>query len=75
MVKVKHKRKECIGCGVCVAIAPDHWEMSDEDGLAKLKGSETKGETDEKSLDEKDVSPNEEVAGSCPVEAIKVEKE
>lgn len=36
MYKVVHEREKCIGCGACVAVASEFWEM--EEGKAKLKG-------------------------------------
>ena len=35
MLEIRHKRAECIGCGLCVEAAPNYWEMS-SDGLATL---------------------------------------
>ena len=35
MIRISHKRGECIGCAACVEQAPSYWKM-DEDGLASL---------------------------------------
>ena len=35
--KAEHIRPDCIGCGACVAIAPDFWQMDDNDNKADLK--------------------------------------
>ena len=48
----------CIGCGTCVGVAPDVFEMNDE-GLSSVIGD--------------DVDSAKEAAESCPVEAIEVE--
>lgn len=48
----------CIGCGSCVAVAPDIFEIGD-DGKAHVKKDET---TDDA----------EEAADMCPVDAISV---
>ena len=33
--QIRHKRPECIGCGVCAEVAPHIWEM-DAEGLAQM---------------------------------------
>jgi len=43
MVKIIQKHDECIGCGACAAICPEHWEMSD-DGKSKLKNGKIEGD-------------------------------
>ena len=50
--------ESCIGCGTCVGVAPDVFEMNDE-GLSSVIGD--------------DVDSAKEDAESCPVEAIEVE--
>ena len=50
--------ESCIGCGTCVVVAPDVFEMNDE-GLSSVIGD--------------DVDSAKEAAESCPVEAIEVE--
>ena len=50
--------ESCIGCGTCVGVAPDVFEMNDE-GLSSVIGD--------------DVDSAKEAAESCPVEAIEVE--
>jgi ferredoxin len=63
MVKYKiiHEREKCIGCGSCVAICPNNWEMKGEKSRPK------KIELDE-------IGCNQEAADSCPVECIHVQK-
>ncbi|MFH1587011.1 MAG: ferredoxin [Candidatus Diapherotrites archaeon] len=34
--EITHERGKCIGCGTCVAICPDNWEMK-EDGKSSPK--------------------------------------
>lgn len=36
--RVQHDREDCIGCGACVAVCPEYWEMA-SDGKSKLKGT------------------------------------
>ena len=59
-VKVEVDRDKCIGCGACVAVCPDNFEMA-QDGKSKAKKSEVK-----------EAGCNEEAAASCPVQCIKV---
>lgn len=35
MIRIAHKRGECIGCNACVEHAPNYWKM-DDDGMASL---------------------------------------
>ncbi len=60
--KIEQKRGECIGCGACVSVCPDNWEMED-DGKSKPK----------KATVEK-INCNQEAADVCPVQCIKVVK-
>ena len=77
MPKVEHVRPECIGCGACVAIAPDFWIMDENDMKADLKGckkTEKDGEIvlEQKDLQEGHFETNKEAAESCPVNCIHV---
>jgi ferredoxin len=73
--KIIHERPKCIACGSCAAVAPDHWEMSQEDGLADLKKCTMNGENEEKLVsDEAEVVKHREAAEVCPVQIIHVEK-
>lgn len=67
--KIVHDRPGCIGCGACVAVAPDFFEMG-SDGKSSLKGANKVGETEEREIDEKDFAPNNEAAKGCPVNVI-----
>ncbi|KXB08847.1 hypothetical protein AKJ56_00085 [candidate division MSBL1 archaeon SCGC-AAA382N08] len=71
MGKVIHQIEDCIGCGNCVVIAPDHFEMG-EQGKAHLKNSEQ-----EQGDEVKETEITEELkqaADSCPVQAIELEQ-
>ena len=77
MSKVEHVRPECIGCGACVAIAPDFWEMDEEDMKVDLKKCKKTEKDDEIVLEELNISDdkfetNKEAAESCPVNCIHV---
>ena len=57
---IEHVRDECVGCGVCVSLCPDNWEMA-EDGKSRALNTE---------LD--DLGCNMEAAQSCPTGCIKI---
>ena len=63
MIKIKQDREKCIGCGACVAVCPDNWEM-EEDGKSSPKKTELE-----------EVGCNKEAAGACPVSIIEVIEE
>ncbi len=74
--KIIHDRPTCIGCGACVAVAPNHWVMN-EDGKADIKGCEIKknaaGEIIEEVLFVDDNKEDMDAAQSCPVNCIHIE--
>ena len=73
--KIIHERPKCIACGSCAAVAPEHWEMSQKDGLADLKGCTMSGENEEKLVSDPDeLAKHREAAEVCPVQIIHVEK-
>lgn len=60
-MKVKVNPDVCIGCGACQAIAPDVFEINDEDGVAHEITEDVKEELVEDANDAKE---------GCPVNAI-----
>ena len=67
MMKITQEHEKCIGCGACVALCGDHWEMRD-DGKAGLKGGKDELETE-------DAGCSKEAANICPVKCIHVKEE
>lgn len=61
MSEVKVDKDKCIGCGLCVSIAEEVFEMG-EDGKAKLVGGYKKNKGNEGKM--------KEAIDSCPVCAI-----
>ena len=57
--KIEHDADTCIGCGACVSVCPDNWEL----GSAKAKPKKT--EVD-------DIGCNQQAADVCPVQCIKI---
>ncbi len=59
---IKHDDAKCIGCGVCVALCPDNWELG-TDGKAHPKKTEVE-----------ELGCNEQAAKSCPMKCISIEE-
>ena len=59
-MKVKVNSEACIGCGACVSICPDVFEIND-DGMSQAKVEEVDKEKEQEVMDAKD---------SCPTGAI-----
>jgi ferredoxin len=69
---IKYDRKNCIGAGVCAAVAPEHWVMA-QDGKADLVGAKQVGDGQfELEIDEKDLEANKQAAEGCPATVIHV---
>lgn len=62
MIKIKHEREKCIGCGACVSICPENWIMA----------SDNKSKPKKTTLN--DMSCNQEAADACPTKCIHIEK-
>lgn len=61
-MKITVDKNKCIGCGMCVTIFPEVFELGD-DGKAKMKVQEFKGLK---------VQKVQEAVDSCPVQAIEI---
>lgn len=72
MPKIIHERNKCIGCGACVAVCPEMFEMSEKDDLAVLKTSKENAGIFELETDNIDCA--KEAADICPVKIIKIEE-
>jgi len=73
MVKIIQDKEKCIGCGSCVAICPEHWEMSSE-GKANLKGSKLNPQTGNHQLEKEEIPCDQEAVEICPVQCIRLIK-
>jgi len=60
-MKIKIDEEKCIGCGSCVAVCPDYFEMTD-DNKARLKNKAADAECVQEAID------------ICPVQVIKIEE-
>ena len=70
--KIEVNREDCIRCGSCLAIDPDHFE-SDSDGTSQVIGGRTNGKS-EGSLDDDKMVMAQAAADGCPVSAITITK-
>ncbi len=64
MAKIFVDKEACIGCGACVAVAPELFELNEDNKAETKKISE---------LDDEELIKAKEGAETCPVQAIKVE--
>ena len=74
VIEIRHKRPECIGCGLCAEQAPNYWKMS-SDGLATLLDIKRKLNNfhfADGFEEDRDILKKAEEG--CPVQIIKIEK-
>ena len=71
--KLTHDRPNCIGCGACAALAPDHWEMDDDGKSNIINGKRLEDTTEEKHIPDDHYEENYEAAECCPVNVIHLE--
>jgi len=65
-MNIKIDQEKCIGCGSCVAVCPELFELGGEDNKAQIK----KGSIEEES----NTKCAQEAVDICPVQAIEVGK-
>ena len=71
---ISHDRSRCIGCGSCVAEAPQTWTLKTEDGLSMLKKGIDKKGTWVGEIDEFDYEDNFRAMKNCPMQIIRIVK-
>jgi ferredoxin len=64
MAKVRVDKEKCVGCGACVALAPEVFEL-DSSNKSSVKVEDVEGELLEKVKEAKE---------ACPVGAIEIEE-
>lgn len=72
-MRIVLEREKCIGCGSCVALCPEHWEIA-EDGKSHLLNSKKDPKTGNEELEMEKIECNQEAAEICPVQCIKIIK-
>ncbi|MFQ5620826.1 MAG: ferredoxin [Candidatus Nanoarchaeia archaeon] len=68
--KIDHDRPNCIGCGACAAMSPDHWEMDDDGKSNIINGTRLDNGCEAKEIEQNDYETNFEAAECCPVNVI-----
>ncbi|MDG1358002.1 MAG: ferredoxin [Akkermansiaceae bacterium] len=72
MIKIRHKKPECIGCKLCADEAPQHFEMDDE-GLAQLLHSNQQGVFQVADGFDEDLQDLKRAEEGCPVDIIHIQ--
>ena len=71
-IQIAHKKPECIGCALCVEVAPGYWQM-DEGGEAQLSQVTRKDKQFEYAHGfEEDREALEQAENGCPVGIIRI---
>ncbi|MEA2043328.1 MAG: ferredoxin [Bacteroidota bacterium] len=74
MIEITHYKKKCIGCNYCVEVAPEQWEIDEQDGKSNLKNSVNKKGVYTLKTEDFYFEENIEAADLCPVNIIKVKR-
>jgi ferredoxin len=72
LIEIAHKKSECIGCALCVEVAPAYWQM-DEEGeaqLTQITRRDTQFDYAHGFEDERDALAR--AASGCPVGIIRI---
>ncbi len=72
-MKVKINQEECIGCGSCMAVCGEVFEINNKN-KAIIKGTMTDENKDGSNEGETDNQCAKEAADICPVQVIEVEE-
>ena len=73
MQRITYFRDKCIGCGVCVEIAPYRWRMSKKDGKSTLIHGTIKNKVHQTVVDDDEEKDNKLAAENCPVKIIRIQ--
>lgn len=71
MSKVILEKSKCIGCGTCVSLCSDYFELT-EDGKSHLKQSRFISEKEIEELEIENGNCIQEAIEACPVQSIKI---
>lgn len=71
MLRIRHKKPECVGCKLCADVAPQYFQMDDE-GLAQLLGSKNQGVFQVADGFDEDLEDLQQAEEGCPVNIIHI---
>jgi len=63
--KITQDHESCIGCGMCVSLCGENWEMGEDGKAHPIK----------KEIGEEELSCNKKAEENCPVGVIKIKEE
>ncbi len=69
-ILLEQDKLNCIGCGACIAVAPDHWEFSEDGTVSIIDGKKRQDAWEEKNISKPELQENMDAAESCPVNVI-----
>ena len=67
-------RNKCMGCGTCVSLMPEIFDMDDNDGLVRAINSQPEGKFFTLEIGEVDLEKFQQVIDSCPTGVFKINK-
>ena len=70
--KIEHNKPECIGCGVCAALAEKFWEIDEEGKSHLINSQKIKEGWETLEIEDQNFKINLESAESCPVNVIHI---
>jgi len=67
-------RDKCIGCGTCVSLMPEIFDMDDADGLVRAENSKSEKGYFILEIDEGQLKEFEQLVDSCPTGVFRISK-
>jgi len=65
-------RNKCMGCGTCVSLMPEIFDMDDNDGLVRVRNSKPQKQYDVLEIDENQLEEFQKVVDLCPTGVFKI---
>lgn len=63
-----------MGCGSCVSLLPEIFDMDDNDGLVRANNAKTQGNYFVLEIDESDLEKFQQVVDTCPSGVFRISK-
>lgn len=71
-IHIAHKKPACIGCALCVEVAPGYWRMDDEGEAQLIQPIRRDAQFEYAHGFEEDRPSLEQAASGCPVGIIRI---